>query len=150
MTCTSTSLAARTVAVAGCRSTTAISPKIAPGASIRANATPSRSTVIDPEASTYIRPDDVPSAMSTLPAGTACTGRSAASSSISVMRTVCPTSGCRTCGRNHGRATGGRARGRRRTPGQAVNDCEGSVGSCSSTGTGSQTRTPLRSSVQPR
>ena len=44
-TCTTTSVAARTVAVAGCRRTTAISPKIAPGRSMRANGTPSRSTV---------------------------------------------------------------------------------------------------------
>ena len=53
---TRTSPSARRVAVAGRSSTTDISPNTAPGVSMRAIGTPSRSTVTDPVISTSIRP----------------------------------------------------------------------------------------------
>ena len=76
----------RSVAVAGLSRTTDISPRTAPGESMRATDTPSRSTVTVPDSSTRIRPGSAPSAMSPVPGSTDSTGRSAASSSRSVTR----------------------------------------------------------------
>ncbi len=69
MTRTRVSALARTVAEAGLPSTTDISPNTEPGASIRANGTPSRSTVTDPDCRTSMRSRRSPSATRTPPAG---------------------------------------------------------------------------------
>src|SRR3954468_5942937 len=82
--CTRTSVAARTVAVAGWPSTTDISPKTAPGASTRANAVPSRSRVTSPSTSTSSRSGLAPSSIRTPPAGVDTTGRAAQSTKRAV------------------------------------------------------------------
>ena len=70
MTCTATSVVARTVAVAVLSRIQDISPKTAPGWAIRAKGVPSRSTVTVPETRTSSRRGGEPSVMRTSPAAT--------------------------------------------------------------------------------
>ena len=88
ITCTVTSVVARAVAVAVLSRIHDISPKTAPPWVIRANGVPSRSTVTVPDTRTSIRDGGAPSAMSTSPAASCSSGRSAHSSSISVTRPI--------------------------------------------------------------
>ena len=88
MTRTVTSVVARAVAVAVLSRIQDISPKTAPAWAIRANGVPSRSTVTVPDTSTSIRDGGAPSVMSTSPAASCSSGRSAHSSSISVTRPI--------------------------------------------------------------
>src|SRR4051812_14219430 len=105
---TCASVAARTVAVAARLSTTDISPKIAPGLSMRANATPpSLSIVTEPDTRTYISSMTDPAVMRTSPGRTVRTGRAWQWASRSVARPSIqrPPRACGRGGRHSGRTT---------------------------------------------